>query len=138
MSVFPRVFLCVFMLCCFHVGQCWCKVGAFLVQSRRILGAKLVHSWCKVGAKLAHSWCKVGAFLVPCWCILGARFSHLLPYNFKKKGIKLCTQNCTNFAPRIRQLCTNNAPTLDQECTNFAPTLSKMKAPKHETLRKNT
>ena len=32
-SVFPRVFLCVFMLCCFHVGQCWRKVGAFLVQS---------------------------------------------------------------------------------------------------------
>ena len=38
----------------------WSKVGAFLVQSWRILGAKLVHSWCKVGA------------------ILGAKFDALL------------------------------------------------------------
>ena len=152
--VFFSVFSCFVASMLDNVGaklvHSWCKVGAFWVQSWCILGAKLVwwlaHSWCKVGAFLVQSWCILGAklvgaffaklvhswckFLVQSWCIKpGCRvFTRISPYNFTKKGIKLCTKNvptlhqeCTNFAPR-----TKNAPTLHQECTNFAPRMHQL------------
>ena len=59
-----------------------------------------MHSWCKVGAFLVQSWRILGAFLAQ------NRFFHLFAYNFKKKGIKLTREvKVLNLAFLQKNLC---------------------------------